>query len=135
MFDIISDQENANLNPCETPLHTYYHSYNQTVWQNNCLGHSYTDTKTPKQCSHFKKQSNMSWKCKKHSYCMNNSIISFSMRLDFELRASCLQSSNLRLKPHLQAILVWLFWRWGLAKYLSRLASNCDPPELSLPNN
>jgi hypothetical protein len=30
----------------------------------------------------------------------------------FELRASCLQSSVLPLKPYLQSILLWLFWRW-----------------------
>jgi hypothetical protein len=31
-------------------------------------------------------------------------------------------------------LLLWLFWRWGvgLAKYLLGLASNHDPPELSL---
>jgi hypothetical protein len=27
---------------------------------------------------------------------------------------------------------LWLFWRWGLMNYLPGLASNCDPPDLSL---
>jgi hypothetical protein len=31
--------------------------------------------------------------------------------------------------------LLWLFWRWGLMNYLSRLASKCNPPNLSLPSN
>jgi hypothetical protein len=30
---------------------------------------------------------------------------------------------------------VWLFWRGGdLGNYLPRLASNLDPPDLSLPS-
>jgi hypothetical protein len=32
----------------------------------------------------------------------------------------------------LQTILLWLFWRWGLRSYLSGLALNSDPPNLSL---
>jgi hypothetical protein len=28
--------------------------------------------------------------------------------------------------------LLWLFWRWGLSKSLSRLYSKWDPPNLSL---
>jgi hypothetical protein len=31
--------------------------------------------------------------------------------------------------------LVQLFWRWGLAYYLPRLAFNCYPPSLSLPSS
>jgi hypothetical protein len=31
--------------------------------------------------------------------------------------------------------LLWLFWRWGLGNYLPRLASNYDPPHLSLPRS
>jgi hypothetical protein len=39
------------------------------------------------------------------------------------------------LELHLQSILHGLFWRWGLENYLPRLASNCDPPDLSLPTS
>jgi hypothetical protein len=28
--------------------------------------------------------------------------------------------------------LLWLFWRWGVIYYLLGLASNWDPPNLSL---
>jgi hypothetical protein len=31
------------------------------------------------------------------------------------------------LKPHLQSILLWLFWRWALENYFPGLASNWDP--------
>jgi hypothetical protein len=31
--------------------------------------------------------------------------------------------------------LLWLFWRWGLLNYLPRLASNHDPPNLSIPSS
>jgi hypothetical protein len=37
------------------------------------------------------------------------------------------------LEPHLQSILLWLFWRWSLTKYLSRLASKSEPLDLCLP--
>jgi hypothetical protein len=30
-------------------------------------------------------------------------------------------------EAHLQSILGWLFWRWGLKNYLPRLAFNRDP--------
>jgi hypothetical protein len=47
-----------------------------------------------------------------------------------------LNSAALPLEPHFQSSLFWLFWRWGnLSNYLSRLASNCNPPDLSLSNN
>jgi hypothetical protein len=36
---------------------------------------------------------------------------------------------------HLQSILLWLLWRWGLLNYLSRLALNHDAPDLSLPSS
>jgi hypothetical protein len=32
------------------------------------------------------------------------------------------------LKPYLQSILLWLFWRWGLTNYLPRLFSNAILP-------
>jgi hypothetical protein len=35
------------------------------------------------------------------------------------------------LEPHLQSILLLLFWRWGLINYLPRLVSNCYPPTVS----
>jgi hypothetical protein len=31
--------------------------------------------------------------------------------------------------------LLLLFWRWRLLMYLPRLASNWDPPDLSLPSS
>jgi hypothetical protein len=34
------------------------------------------------------------------------------------------QAVTLPLELHLQFILLWLFWRWGLANYLPSLASN-----------
>jgi hypothetical protein len=54
--------------------------------------------------------------------------------------ALCLQSykannhkaGTLLLEPHLQSILLWLFWRWGLKNYLAGLASNVQTPNLSL---
>jgi hypothetical protein len=57
--------------------------------------------------------------------------------LGFELSVPRLQSRRvaLLLEPHLQFILLWLFWRWDLLSYLPRLASNCNPPDLSLPSN
>jgi hypothetical protein len=36
---------------------------------------------------------------------------------------------------HLQSILLGLFWKWGLEKYFPGLASNLDPPVLSLPSS
>jgi hypothetical protein len=38
------------------------------------------------------------------------------------------------LELYLQSILLWLFWRQWLTNYLPKLASNCNPPDLSLPN-
>jgi hypothetical protein len=35
-------------------------------------------------------------------------------------------------ESHLQPILLWLFWRWGLEDYLPRLALNFNTPSLSL---
>jgi hypothetical protein len=34
------------------------------------------------------------------------------------------KAGALLLEPHLQSILLWLFWRWGLLNYLPRLALN-----------
>jgi hypothetical protein len=38
----------------------------------------------------------------------------------------------LLLEPYLQSILHWLFWRLGLLKYLPKVASNHETPDLSL---
>jgi hypothetical protein len=43
--------------------------------------------------------------------------------------------SRLPLEPHLQPILLWLFWTWDLTNYLLRLISNHDPLDLSLPSS
>jgi hypothetical protein len=43
------------------------------------------------------------------------------------------KAGAIQLKPHLQSILLWLFWTWGLANYLPGL--NRDLPELSLPSS
>jgi hypothetical protein len=59
----------------------------------------------------------------------------FLVGLGFELRASCLQSRRSTSSPHLQSILSWLFWKWGLANYLPELALNNDPPNLNLPSS
>jgi hypothetical protein len=45
------------------------------------------------------------------------------------------KAGALLLEPLLQFILLWVFWRWGLVNYLSRLALNCDPLQLSLPSS
>jgi hypothetical protein len=42
---------------------------------------------------------------------------------------------TLPLEPHLQSILLWLFWRWGFWNYLPGLALNRNPPDLSLPSS
>jgi hypothetical protein len=44
-------------------------------------------------------------------------------------------AGTLQLEPHLQSILLWLFWRWCLANCLPSLASNFDPPHISLPSS
>jgi hypothetical protein len=55
--------------------------------------------------------------------------------MGFELRASHCKESALSLKPHLQSILLWLFWRLDLVNYLSGLTLNHEPPNLSLPGS
>jgi hypothetical protein len=39
------------------------------------------------------------------------------------------------LYPHLQSILLWLFWRWGLSNYLPGLSLNLHSSDLSLPSS
>jgi hypothetical protein len=53
----------------------------------------------------------------------NHSTFFGGVRLGFELRAPHLQSKAdvLLLKPHLQSILLWLFWWWTLENYLYTL--------------
>jgi hypothetical protein len=55
--------------------------------------------------------------------------------VEFEFRALNWQRGAVLLEPHLLSILLWLFWRWGLTNYLLRLASNNNPPNLSLPSS
>jgi hypothetical protein len=45
------------------------------------------------------------------------------------------KAGALPLEPHLQSILLCLFWRWGLANFLSSLASNHYPPNPRLPSS
>jgi hypothetical protein len=52
----------------------------------------------------------------------------FFVELGFELRPSC----TVLLEPHLQNILFWLIWKWGLLNYLPGLASNWGPLDLNL---
>jgi hypothetical protein len=47
------------------------------------------------------------------------------------LAKSTFKADSLSLKPHLQSLSLWLFWRWGLLNYLHRQASNHNPPNLS----
>jgi hypothetical protein len=56
--------------------------------------------------------------------------------LGFELRASILQSrhSTAQAMPPVHFALV-IFGDGDLSNYLPRLASNCDPPDLSLPSS
>jgi hypothetical protein len=43
------------------------------------------------------------------------------------------KAGALPLEPHLQSILLRLFWRSG--SFRKRTASKCDPPNLSLPSS
>jgi hypothetical protein len=64
--------------------------------------------------------------------------IVFLVGLGFELRACTCKASALLLKPHLQSILLWLFWRLGGGEGsidLPRLESNHGLPDLSLPSS
>jgi hypothetical protein len=54
----------------------------------------------------------------------------FLMGLRFELKAGALP-----LEPHIQSILLWLLWSWGLVNFLTGLALNYNPPDLSLPSS
>jgi hypothetical protein len=49
------------------------------------------------------------------------------MELGFELKGFELAKQVFYpLEPHLQSILFWLFWRWGLLSYLPRLVLNLN---------
>jgi hypothetical protein len=54
-------------------------------------------------------------------------------KLVFEFSALHFTAGALLLKPYLRFILLWLFWRWGVANYLPGLALNSDPPNLIFP--
>jgi hypothetical protein len=41
-------------------------------------------------------------------------------------KAGTSKSKGLQLEPHIQSILLWLFWRWDLVNYLPRMALNCN---------
>jgi hypothetical protein len=64
-------------------------------------------------------------------------IFSLSLSLSLSLldwglnQLSAHKAGTLLLEPHLQSILLWLFWRWGLANSLFGLTSNHNPPDLS----
>jgi hypothetical protein len=45
------------------------------------------------------------------------------------------KAGALLLEPHPQSILLWLFWRWCLRKFLSWLVLNLDLPDLSFPSS
>jgi hypothetical protein len=45
------------------------------------------------------------------------------------------KAATLPLDPHLQSILLWLFWRWSFLNYWPRLALNLDPAYLNLPSS
>jgi hypothetical protein len=55
--------------------------------------------------------------------------------MGFELRVPGLQSrySTAWIIPSVH--FAWLFWRWGSCELLPGMASNCDPPDLSLPSS
>jgi hypothetical protein len=59
----------------------------------------------------------------------------FWWRLEFELRASHLESRYSTACPTPLVILLWLFWRWDLVDCLRRPASNLGPLDLSLPSS
>jgi hypothetical protein len=56
----------------------------------------------------------------------------FFLELESELRLRACKAGTLPLVPHLQSILVWLFWKWSLMDCLPCLTSNLDPPDLSV---
>jgi hypothetical protein len=55
----------------------------------------------------------------KHNFIIFYFIFIFLVELGFELRALYLQSRCLLLEPHLQPILLWLFWRWEALQTIS----------------
>jgi hypothetical protein len=55
--------------------------------------------------------------------------------LGFELRASHLQSRHSIAWATPPSILLWLFWRWGLANYLPGLAWHYNSPDVSLSSS
>jgi hypothetical protein len=53
--------------------------------------------------------------------------------LGFEFHTD--KAGALPLEPHLQFILLCLFWRLGLANYLPELTLHLDPSDLGLPSS
>jgi hypothetical protein len=45
------------------------------------------------------------------------------------------KAGALHLVPHLQAILLWLIWRWRSPELFAWASLSHDPPDLSLPNS
>jgi hypothetical protein len=63
-------------------------------------------------------------------------LVGLGFELGFTLAKQVLRAGALPLESHLQSISLWLFfWRWSLMNYLTGLASNPDPPDLSLPSS
>jgi hypothetical protein len=73
-----------------------------------------------------------------HIFCFLKFIfilfIYFLLKLGLNKGLHACKAGALMLGPHLQSILFWLFWRWGLLNYFPRLALNHDPPYVSLPS-
>jgi hypothetical protein len=72
------------------------------------------------------------------SYSFINLITDFLGACDWDLNSGLhtWKASALLLESHLQFFLFWLFfWRWGLVNNLHRLASKCNPPDLSLTSS
>jgi hypothetical protein len=65
------------------------------------------------------------------SFCKELTIYLFIylVGLGFELKG---KAGALPLELHLQSILLWLFWRWGIWNCFPRLALNFDSPNFNL---
>jgi hypothetical protein len=54
----------------------------------------------------------------------------------YACKAGTHKAGAVLLEPHLQSILLWLFWRWGLEDFFAWAGPlNYDPPNLSLPSS
>jgi hypothetical protein len=61
--------------------------------------------------------------------------LSLSLSLFLSLSRWDFTLAKQTLEPHLQSILLRLFWRWGLMNYLPGLVSSHNPPDLSFPSS